>query len=87
MYDISQLTPTSEKRNLNWRDTSLTFICLRAEEPTEVACTIEDKRRVVASCSAADRILAVRQLRYRTRQDVMAIDDLEAARRALDTDD
>jgi hypothetical protein len=86
MYDVSQLTPTSQKR-LNWRDTSLTFVWLRADAPIEVACKIEHKRRVVGSCSAADRILAVRQLRYPTRQDVMAIDDLEAARRALDADD
>jgi hypothetical protein len=87
MYDVSQLTPTSEKPALNWRDTSLTFVWLRAKAPIEVAYKIEDKRRVVASCSAADRILVVRQVRYPTRQEVMAIDDLEAARRALDADD
>jgi hypothetical protein len=71
MYDVSHLTPTSEKRDLKWRDSSLTFVWLRAEAPIEVAYKIEDKRRVVGSCSAADSILAVRQLLYPTRQEVM----------------
>ena len=83
MLDTSRLTPTSTKPNLRWRETALTFVWLPAEGPVEVAYKLEDKRRVVASCGAGDRILAVRQRQYPTRHEVLVVDDVEAVRLAL----
>jgi hypothetical protein len=83
MLDTSQLARTSSKRGLRWRDPALTFIWLREGDPIVAAHKIEDKRAALSSCAAEDRILAVRQVRYPLRVEVMVIDDLSEARRAL----
>jgi hypothetical protein len=83
MFDTAELTPTSAKRGLRWRDTSLTFIWLRAGGPIAAAHTIADKLKVISECGRDDRVLAVRQKSYPTRQEVMVIDDFSPVRDAL----
>jgi hypothetical protein len=82
-FDTSRLTRTSEKRSVPWRDTKLTFIWLRAEGPIVSAYKIVDKRHVFENLRQGDQVLAVRQQQYPTHQEVMVIDDLDAARQAL----
>jgi hypothetical protein len=86
MFDTTQLTSTSSKRGLRWRDPSLTFIWLRADGPIVSAYTVADKSHVLDSCAENDRILAVRRLTFPTHQEVMVIDDLGEVRRSLDGD-
>jgi hypothetical protein len=84
VYDTSGLSRTSTKRELPWRETSLTFIRISADARIQVAHTIADKRLMLdALRSVEDCLLAVRQARYPMRQDVMVVDDAEPARRAL----
>jgi hypothetical protein len=48
-----------------------------------VAHTIEDKRQILTEARDSDDLLALRQVQYPTRQEVMVIDDREAPRQAL----
>jgi hypothetical protein len=75
--------PTSTKANLRWRDTSLTFVCLRRDGALEVAHTVADKAALITAVGPEDCVLAVRQVQYPTRQEVMVVDDLAAPREAL----
>lgn len=75
-FDTTELTPTSDKRGLRWRDTALTLIWLRDRGPITVAHTIADKLEAVTECGKKDRILAVRQVQYPMRQEVMVVDNL-----------
>jgi hypothetical protein len=83
-FDTSALIRTSEKRSIPWRETKLTFILLRADAPIVSAYTVADKRAMLASLLEDDQVLAVRQIQYPQHQEVMVIDDLDAARRALE---
>jgi hypothetical protein len=83
MFDVSQLARTSAKSKLPWREPRMTFIWLRADGPIVAAHTVDEKRRMIAACAEADCVLAVRQVQYPVRQEVMVIDDLAEARRAF----
>jgi hypothetical protein len=83
VFDTSQLTPTSSKQGLRWRDTALTLVWVRAEGPIEVAHKLADKRTMVEACGPEDRLLAVRYVQFPPRQEVMVVDDRERAREAL----
>ncbi len=83
MFDTSSLQPASAKSNLHWRDPSLTLLWLRVDGPIEVAHLLNDKRRLLSSCGADDQILAIRQVPYPNRQQVLVIDDLDAVRGEL----
>jgi hypothetical protein len=83
MLDTTQLARTSEKRNLRWRDTKLTLIWLRRSGPVVVAHTVADKRMMLSEAADGDDVLAVRQVQYPTRQEVMVIDDRASVREAL----
>ena len=87
MLDTTGLTPTSSKQKLPWREPALTFLWLRADGPIVSAYKIEDKLDVVASCGPDDHVLALRQVQFPRRQEVMVVDDLEQARRALTGDE
>lgn len=84
MFDTSGLTPTSTKRTIRWRDTALTFVWLRADGRVVVAFNIADKLEAVQSCGREDRILAVRSVKFPAHQEVLVVDDLDAARDALE---
>lgn len=82
-FDTSNLAPTSSKVRLRWRDTSLTFIRLGADGVLEVAHTIVGKALMLEALQRGDCLLAVRQVQYPTRQEVMVVDDVARARQAL----
>jgi hypothetical protein len=81
--ETSSLSPASDKKNLRWRETALTLMWLRSDGPVEVAHTLADKRRIVASCRASDRVLALRAVQFPPRQEVLVVDDIESVRVAL----
>lgn len=87
MFDTGQLAPTSSKERLRWRDPRLTFIWLRADGRVVVASTTADKLNAVRSCGLDDCVLAARQVQFPHRVDVMVVDDLAKARRALAGED
>jgi hypothetical protein len=76
-----KLAHRSEKRNLRWRDTSLALIWLPTDGPVVVAHTIADKRKMLWDATDADDVLAVRQVQYPTRQEVLVVDDRDSARK------
>lgn len=79
----AQVVRTSEKRSLPWRDTRLTFIGLLASGTILPAYTLADKRELLEAIREGDRLLAVRQVQYPPRQEVMLVDDLDQARVGL----
>jgi hypothetical protein len=83
MLDTSQLTKASTKSGLRWRDTGLTFIWVREDGPIVSAHKIADKLSMIEECGADDCVLAVRQVQYPTRQQVLVIDQFDVVRRAL----
>lgn len=87
MFDTTQLTRTTSKKNLKWRDPSLTFIWLRANGPIVAAHIIADKIHLLTSCGDDDAVLAVRKVGYPTHQEVMVVDDMSAALLTLRGDD
>lgn len=76
MFDTTQLTRSSSKMNLRWRDPSLTLILLSEKRPICVAHLIADKIDLLTDCSGEDVVLAVRQVNYPMRQEVMVVDEI-----------
>jgi hypothetical protein len=83
MLDTDHLTKASTKSSLRWRDTGLTFIWIPEAGPIVSAHKIADKLDIVDRCSADDCVLAVRQVQYPRRQEVLVIDQLDVVRQAL----
>lgn len=83
VFDASALPRTSDKTSLRWRETTLTFVCIRADGRIETAYTLVAKTAMLQSLASDDCLLAARQVQYPTRQEVMVVDDLPSVREAL----
>jgi hypothetical protein len=83
MYDTSALSTTSSKNKLPWRETRLGFLLVGADGRITQAHTLDEKRALLNLCTANDRLLAIRMQQYPPRPEVLAVDDLDAARDAL----
>ena len=83
MFDTSDLSTTSPKKDLPWRKTRLGFLLIRADGPVAQAHQLADKRDLVDMCRPQDRLLAIRPVQFPDRPEVLLVDDLYAAREAL----
>ncbi len=83
MFDTTALPTTSSKTDLDWRKTRLGFLLLSADGPIVQAHQLADKRDLVNRCRPEDRLLAIRPMRFPDRPEVLLVDDLDAARKAL----
>jgi hypothetical protein len=83
-FDTSRLASASSKNNLAWRQTALTLIAVTSDGEVHTAYKLADKQALLADLGASDLLLAVRAIGFPDRQQVLWVDDLNAARSALD---
>jgi len=56
---------------------------LPADRPIVQAHQLADKRILVDKCGPEDRLLAIRPMRFPDRPELLLVDDVDAARKAL----
>lgn len=84
MYDVSNLPPTSSKKDLRWRHTSVTFIGIYASGAILAAHQVAEKAEIIEALEPGDVLLIVRPVRYPPHPEVLVVDNLDEVRTAFD---
>lgn len=82
--NVSKLPPTSSKKTVRWRHTSVTFIAIYASGAIVAAHQVAEKAAIIEALDPCDVLLIVRPVRYPPHPEVLVVDNLDEVRAAFD---